>query len=101
MDAAVQIKTIVNNTSVLPKGPLWSDVIGACARMYRQYSLILHLYLMVNLDPELHTTHIYISASPHPGVLGRNDIGVLPSSKSVRVQPGIHEHNIHMRTVPR
>ena len=64
MDAAVHIKTIVNNTSVLPKGPLWSDVIGACARMYRQYSLILHLYLMVNLDPELHTTDIYIALHP-------------------------------------
>ena len=67
MDAAVQFKTLVNNTGVLPKGPLWSDVIGACARMYRQYSLILHLYLMVNLDPELHTTDIYIALHPTRG----------------------------------
>ena len=66
MDAAVQFKTLVNNTGVLPKGPLWSDVIGACARMYRQYSLILHLYLMVNLDPELHTTDTYVYIALHP-----------------------------------
>ena len=63
MDAAVQIKTLVNNTGVLPKGPLWSDVIGACARIYRQYSLILYLYPMVNLDPELHTQAQYTYAN--------------------------------------
>ena len=50
MEAAVQVKSLVNNTSVLPKGPPWSDVIGACAQIYRQY---LHTYAYVLRSHEL------------------------------------------------